>query len=106
MSAVLVPGGGASRRILRNSGFLVGAFIVAVVLIAAILPPWIAPYAPFAMDLNRRLMPPMWKKGGTPANLIGTEQLGRDYLSRLIYGARDSMIIGTTIGVLGGWMML
>jgi peptide/nickel transport system permease protein len=84
------------------------------VLIVAILAPWIAPYDPFAIDLNRRLVPPMWMEGGTPANLLGTDQLGRDYLSRLIYGARISMIIGiatvitsgiigTVIGVLGGF---
>ena len=114
MSDVLVPGTGASRRILRNAGFLVGAVIVGFVLIVAILAPWIAPYDPFAIDLGRRLIPPMWMEGGTPANLLGTDQLGRDYLSRLIYGARISMIIGiatvitsgiigTTIGVLGGF---
>lgn len=114
MSAVLVPGTGASRRILRNAGFLVGAVIVGFVLIVAVLAPWIAPYDPFAIDLSRRLIPPMWMEGGTPANLLGTDQLGRDYLSRLIYGARISMIIGiatvitsgiigTTIGVLGGF---
>ena len=114
MSDVLVPGTGASRRILRNAGFLVGAVIVGFVLVVAILAPWIAPYDPFAIDLGRRLIPPMWMEGGTPANLLGTDQLGRDYLSRLIYGARISMIIGiatvitsgiigTTIGVLGGF---
>ncbi len=114
MSAVLVPGTGASRRILRNAGFLVGAVIVGFVLIVAVLAPWIAPYDPFAIDLSRRLVPPSWMEGGTPANLLGTDQLGRDYLSRLIYGARISMIIGiatvitsgiigTTIGVLGGF---
>ena len=114
MSDVLVPGTGASRRILRNAGFLVGAVIVGFVLVVAILAPWIAPYDPFAIDLSRRLIPPMWMEGGTPANLLGTDQLGRDYLSRLIYGARISMIIGiatvitsgiigTTIGVLGGF---
>ena len=114
MSAVIIPGTGSSRRILRNAGFVVGALIVGVVLIVAILAPWIAPYDPFAIDLNRRLVPPMWMEGGTPANLLGTDQLGRDYLSRLIYGARISMIIGiatvitsgiigTVIGVLGGF---
>ena len=61
----------------------------------------------------RRLVPPEWM-GGTPPNLLGTDQLGRDYLSRLMYGARISMLIGTmavvtsgaigiTLGVLGGY---
>jgi peptide/nickel transport system permease protein len=114
MSAVMTPNAGSSRRLLRNAGFVVGAAIVGFVLIVAIIAPWIAPYDPFAIDLNRRLVPPMWMEGGTPVNLLGTDQLGRDYLSRLIYGARISMIIGiatvitsgiigTVIGVLGGF---
>ena len=59
MSAVIIPGAGSSRNYLRNAGFLVGATIVGVVLIGAILAPWIAPYDPFAIDLNRRLVPLM-----------------------------------------------
>lgn len=113
MSAV-VGAGGARRRMLRSAGFAVGAGIVGLVLVVAILAPWIAPYDPFQIDLSRRLVPPFWMEGGTNANLLGTDQLGRDYLSRLIYGARISMIIGiatvitsgligTVLGVLGGF---
>ncbi|HEV7267140.1 MAG TPA: ABC transporter permease [Falsiroseomonas sp.] len=108
------PGVGAARRLLRNATFVLGALIVGFVVVVAILAPWIVPYDPFAIDLSRRLVPPSWMEGGTPANLLGTDQLGRDYLSRLIYGARISMIIGvatvitsgligTTLGVLGGF---
>jgi peptide/nickel transport system permease protein len=108
------PGVGAARRLLRNATFVLGVLIVGFVVVVAILGPWIAPYDPFAIDLSRRLVPPSWMEGGTPANLLGTDQLGRDYLSRLIYGARISMIIGvatvitsgligTTLGVLGGF---
>jgi peptide/nickel transport system permease protein len=108
------PGVGAARRLLRNATFVLGVLIVGFVVVVAILAPWIAPYDPFAIDLSRRLVPPSWMEGGTPANLLGTDQLGRDYLSRLIYGARISMIIGvatvitsgligTTLGVLGGF---
>jgi peptide/nickel transport system permease protein len=109
-----VPGTGSLRRLLRNATFVLGVLIVGFVVLVAILAPWIAPYDPFAIDLSRRLVPPSWMEGGTPANLLGTDQLGRDYLSRLIYGARISMIIGvatvitsgvigTTLGVLGGF---
>jgi peptide/nickel transport system permease protein len=101
-------------RLLRNPGFLVGAAIVGFATIVAILAPWIVPYDPFAIDLNRRLVPPSFMEGGDPRNFLGTDQLGRDYLSRLIYGARISMVIGVltvitsgvigiTLGVLGGF---
>jgi len=99
---------------LRTFGVAVGAFIVGVVLICAILAPWITPHDPFAQDLVKRLQPPVWMEGGTTENLFGTDQLGRDYLSRLIYGARISMLIGiatviasgligTALGVAGGY---
>jgi peptide/nickel transport system permease protein len=101
-------------RLLRNPGFVIGAAIVGFAAIVAILAPWIVPYDPFAIDLNRRLVPPSFMEGGDPRNVLGTDQLGRDYLSRLIYGARISMVIGVltvitsgligiTLGVLGGF---
>jgi len=109
-----MPGTGTTRRLLRNATFVTGALIVGFALVMAILAPLIAPYDPYAIDLGRRLVPPSWMEGGTPANWLGTDQLGRDYLSRLIYGARISLIIGvatvitsgligTTLGVLGGF---
>ncbi len=91
-----------------------GTLIVAVVLVAGILAPLITPYDPFAHNLEARLIPPSFMEGGSPANFLGTDQLGRDYFSRLIYGARISMLIGLatvvtsgligiTLGVLGGF---
>jgi peptide/nickel transport system permease protein len=84
------------------------------VLLVAITAPYIAPHDPFAQDLNLRLVPPVWMDGGSPVHLFGTDQLGRDYLSRLLYGARISMaigiftvitsgLIGITLGLLGGY---
>jgi peptide/nickel transport system permease protein len=110
--AVLPAGRGAA--LLRNPGFVVGAAIVGLAAVLALFAPWIVPYDPFAIDLERRLVPPSFMEGGSTRNLLGTDQLGRDYLSRLIYGARISMligvltvitsgIIGTTLGVLGGF---
>ena len=101
-------------RLLRSPGFLLGAAIVGFTAMVAILAPWIVPYDPFAIDLQRRLVPPSFMAGGDPRNVLGTDQLGRDYLSRLIYGARISMVIGVltvitsgligiTLGVLGGF---
>jgi peptide/nickel transport system permease protein len=119
MSEALLPGAVAvarrrSGRLLRNPGLALGAVIVGFVTVVAILGPWLAPHDPFAIDLSRRLVPPAWMEGGTPGHPLGTDQLGRDYLSRLIYGARISMVIGvltvvtsgligTTMGVLGGY---
>jgi peptide/nickel transport system permease protein len=115
MSTVLQPAGASNRRrIWRNAGAILGVGIVGFVTFVAIFAPLLAPYDPFTIDLGRRVIPPMWMEGGTPANILGTDQLGRDYLSRLIYGARVSMIIGvatiitsgiigTFLGVMGGF---
>jgi len=91
-----------------------GAFIVLGVALVAIFAPLLVPHDPFAQDLNARLIPPSFMDGGRPGNWLGTDQLGRDYFSRLIYGARISMligvltvltsgIIGITLGMLGGF---
>ncbi len=91
-----------------------GTAIVVVVLLAGILAPWITPYDPFAHNLEARMIPPSFMEGGSPANFLGTDQLGRDYFSRLIYGARISLLIGIatvitsgligiTLGVMGGF---
>lgn len=98
----------------RRLPLLLGAVIVGGTALVAILAPLLVPHDPFAQDLARRLVPPAWMQGGSSTNLLGTDQLGRDYLSRLIYGARISMmigvsaviasgIIGITLGVLGGF---
>ncbi|WP_198375585.1 ABC transporter permease [Neoroseomonas rubea] len=113
MSGAALPAG-RGAALLRNPGFVVGAAIVGLAAVLALFAPWIVPYDPFAIDLERRLVPPSFMEGGSTRNLLGTDQLGRDYLSRLIYGARISMligvltvitsgIIGTTLGVLGGF---
>ena len=91
-----------------------GTAIVAIVLVAGLLAPWITPYDPFITNLDARMIPPSFMEGGRPENFLGTDQLGRDYFSRLIYGARISMLIGIatvitsgligiTLGVLGGF---
>lgn len=94
---------------------LLSITIIAVALLAAILAPWIAPYDPTAVDLLRRFAPPVWMDGGTSNHLLGSDDLGRDVLSRLIWGARVSMlvaiacvvsdaILGTVIGIAAGYM--
>jgi peptide/nickel transport system permease protein len=99
---------------LRRVSAWLGTFIVVAVLICAIAAPLLVPHDPFAQNLDGRLIPPSFMEGGVPDHFLGTDQLGRDYFSRLIYGARISMLIGiatvitsgligTTLGVLGGF---
>lgn len=103
------------RRVfsVRHVATGLGGFIVGAVLLIAIIAPFVVPHDPFAQDLNLRLVPPVWM-GGTWQHVLGTDQLGRDYLSRLMYGARISMtigvftvitsgLIGITLGVIGGY---
>jgi peptide/nickel transport system permease protein len=103
------------RRLWRLAGISLGAVIVGATLVVALLAPLIVPHDPFAQDLMKRLVPPIWMEGNDGVHLLGTDQLGRDYLSRLLYGARISMfigittvvtsgLIGITLGVLGGFM--
>jgi peptide/nickel transport system permease protein len=103
MSEVVAAAG--ARRNWRSLGTWVGSAIVFAALVMALLAPWIVPHDPFMQDLTKRLQPPFWMEGHNPAHLLGTDQLGRDYLSRLIYGARISMLIGIatviTSGVIG-----
>src|SRR5262249_492520 len=99
---------------LRHGGFVIGAAIVGLVAVAALVGPALVPHDPFAQDLLKRLVPPIWMDGGSAEHVLGTDQVGRDYLARLVYGARISLLIGlstvlvsgligTTLGVTGGF---
>ncbi|HBY93235.1 MAG TPA: peptide ABC transporter permease [Chloroflexi bacterium] len=82
------------RSLLRSPVGLLGAFLVVIVVITAITAPVIAPHDPTKLNLRSRLLPPAWDSEGDPRFLLGTDQLGRDLLSRLIYGSRVSLIVG------------
>ncbi len=73
---------------------VMGVTVVALVALLAIFAPWVAPYDPLRQDLLTRLKPPAWSAAGTMKHLLGTDNYGRDLLSRLIYGARVSIIVG------------
>jgi ABC-type dipeptide/oligopeptide/nickel transport system permease subunit len=104
------PRPGIWWRQLRRLKWGVGAGIVLLVIVlGAVLAPLISPHDPLVVDIRHRLAPPAWMKGGTPEHLLGTDQIGRDLLSRVIYGGRVSLIVGvssvllsSTIGVLLG----
>jgi peptide/nickel transport system permease protein len=83
-------------QILRYPGPLTAAIVVLLFAALAIVAPLIAPYDPYAQDLLARVVPPVWHDRGTWTHLLGTDNLGRDYLSRLLYGARVSLSIGLT----------
>ncbi len=92
----------------------VGGFILLSLLLIALLAPWLAPHDPGEQDLLNILTPPVWQAGGSADFPLGTDNLGRDILSRLIYGARVAMIvatlaplgaalIGTVLALIGGY---
>jgi peptide/nickel transport system permease protein len=88
--------------------------LVFLLVIPGLFAEWIAPHDPIKGSLAARLKPPMWEKGGTSTYPLGTDKVGRDVLSRIIYGARVSLrvsleaiivsgVIGTTLGLLAGY---
>jgi oligopeptide transport system permease protein len=104
----------ALYRLIRNRAALVGLFIIGFVSLIAIFAPLIAPYDPLLVKQNNQLMEPIWaklfgSKFTDPAYIFGSDELGRDILSRLMYSSRVSLIIGivpvsivTTVGLVVG----
>ena len=109
------PSDGVWRRALRHKGFVVGAIVLLVFIVLGFGAPWLAPHDPYAQSLMRRLRPPAWAPNGSWTYPLGTDSFGRDYLSRLMHGARLALIvafsaallagaIGTILGVVAGYM--
>ncbi|MEO3991509.1 dipeptide ABC transporter permease DppC [Pseudocitrobacter cyperus] len=84
----------------RNKGAVVGLAYVVIVLFIAIFANWIAPYNPAEQFRDSLLAPPVWQEGGSWAHLLGTDDVGRDVMSRLMYGARLSLLVGCLVVVL------
>ncbi|MDK3019220.1 ABC transporter permease [Pseudodonghicola flavimaris] len=95
------PGQMLRRRIFGHQGLLIGGTVVALLVLVAIFAPLLAPHDPYAQSLVARMKPPVFL-GGTWEHPLGTDHLGRDYLSRLIYGARVSLLIGLVTAVISG----
>jgi peptide/nickel transport system permease protein len=98
---------------------IIGLVIIGLLVLVAVFAPFVAPYEPTKGALSDRLTPPAWQEGGSSAHLLGTDLLGRDTLSRLVYGARTSLavavlailvsgivgsLLGAVAGYLGGWI--
>ncbi|GAA4111693.1 ABC transporter permease [Aminobacter aganoensis] len=101
-----------ARSLMRNPLAMVGAIIVLTLILVALFAPWIATHSPVGQDLAMRLKPPSWD------NWMGTDELGRDIWSRVVYGARITLmivavvavlaapvglVIGAVAGYFGGW---
>jgi peptide/nickel transport system permease protein len=94
---------------------LIATICCALLVVAALFGQWLAPYVKDAVDLGASLAPPFWQPGGTTKHLLGTDQLGRDILSRLIAGARISLataaaatmisgVFGVIVGLIAGYV--
>lgn len=108
--------GDAIRRLPRRPGFwsvALGGVVVFVFVLAGLLAPLLAPHSPQEQHLTQQMLPPMWADG-TSEYPLGTDALGRDILSRMLYGARVSLLVGAstalgagalgvTLGLLGGY---
>ncbi|MBM4050206.1 MAG: ABC transporter permease, partial [Planctomycetes bacterium] len=91
-------GRAAWRQLWRNRPAVVGAGLVLAFAVCALAGPLFAPHDPLTGDLSQRLRPPVWK-GGAWAHPLGCDHQGRDVLSRLLVGARISMLIGVAVVV-------
>lgn len=89
-------------RWVGHTGLVIGAAILLLVIAAALLAPLLAPHDPYDQNLLARTVPPFWMEGGSWEHPLGTDPLGRDYLSRLLYGARVSVFIGVSAALISG----
>jgi oligopeptide transport system permease protein len=106
----------AWRRLRGNKAAVVGLIYIVLMFVIAILAPLLAPYDPNKIQPTAFAnTPPFWMEGSNPDHILGTDSLARDELSRLLYGARVSMIVGfvpaaitailgTSVGLLSGWL--
>ena len=101
-------------RILHEPRAVFGLTVLGLMLLAAVFAPWLSPHDPLEQDLLSSFLPPSWQAKGDPVFLLGTDNLGRDIVSRLIYGARTALIValvaaalaallGTVLGMLAGF---
>lgn len=92
----------AIRNLWRRKLSSIGLLVVALVVIAAVFAPWLAPHSPTAQSIELKLLPPFFMENARPEFLLGTDHLGRDILSRLIFGSRISLIVGLSAVLIGG----
>lgn len=86
----------------RDKAGFIGVVLMVCLILMAFSAPLIAPHDPTAQDLRARLKPPAWSEKGNWQHVLGTDHLGRDVLSRVIYGSRVSLLVGTAVMLLAG----
>ncbi|WP_016588422.1 dipeptide ABC transporter permease DppC, partial [Yersinia pestis] len=84
----------------RNKGAVIGLFYIIIMLVVAAGATWLAPHGPAEQFRDALLKPPVWEEGGSWKFILGTDDVGRDVLSRLMYGARLSLLVGCLVVVL------
>ena len=105
----------ALRRMLANRRVVLGGAVLLFFALAAVFAPLLAPHDPVEQDLMLQYIPPVWADRAEPGHLFGTDNLGRDILSRLIYGAQIALfvavaaaaaagLLGTALGLLAGYL--
>jgi dipeptide transport system permease protein len=83
-----------------NRGAVIGLVVFILLVLTALFADWIAPHSPIQQYRDALLVPPSWTEGGNASFLLGTDAVGRDILSRLIHGARYSLLIGTVVVII------
>ena len=110
-----ISGLSRSAQIMRSLTFFIPVTILTLLVLTAIFAPLLAPYDPIKVEMTERRLPPSFMEGGSSAHLLGTDNLGRDILSRAIYGARISLSVsllvigitasvGTILGIAAGYL--
>jgi len=88
------------EKLFKNKTGVAGLIIITIFVLCALFAPLISPHNPVENALYEQLKPPVWEEGGASKNLLGTDDLGRDILSRLIFGARVSLMVGlVSVGI-------
>src|SRR5215472_8439011 len=90
-----------TRFLRRRKSALIGLLCFAGILVLAVLAPVISPFDPLKHDIANGLKPPVWNAGGSFVHPLGTDSLGRDIASRLLWGARNSLLISISAVLLG-----
>jgi peptide/nickel transport system permease protein len=90
------------RKLVSDKVALAAAIFLVVLVFVSVFAPYVAPHDPAEQDLMLRLRPPVWLENGLPQYLLGTDPLGRDVLSRMIYGSRVSLVVGVAVIAISG----
>jgi len=115
MTGAMVDSSMRRALIFGQMTFVIPVTVLVLLVLTAIFAPFLAPYSPTKISMTERLLPPFFSDGGSTAHLLGTDLIGRDVLSRVIYGARVSLSvslivilitgsIGAVLGIIAGYL--